>query len=134
VQTGNGVLGPAILQCVDRERWPDASVACHPGAMKRLLLGEVRDLVDARLIQCSAARGTGFTATHERSQHSRVSRLTTDELRLIAQALRYLSNVKITDSLGARSQNAQELQRAAARALALAERIERATTATHPRG
>jgi hypothetical protein len=58
-----------------------------------------------------------------------VPRLTTDELKLIAQALRYLSNAKITGSMSARNQGTgQDLRRVAERALALAERFERATT------
>ena len=58
-------------------------------------------------------------------------RLTTDELRLIAQALRYLSNAKITGSLNGRNQSTgEDLRRTAERALALAERFERATTGT----
>jgi hypothetical protein len=83
------------------------------------------------LIQLEHRGCAGFTAKRERSHHARVPRLTTDELRLIAQALRYLSNAKITGSMSARNQSTgQDLRRASERALALAERFERATTGT----
>jgi hypothetical protein len=58
---------------------------------------------------------------------ARMPRLTPNELSLIAMALRNFSHGRIGDSLDKRNESrAQELRRLAERALALAERFERA--------